>query len=97
MVDQSNYPKLVNLLQTLTVDHNFCGDQFSMFVRMALETDHLLADEIESACSDERVSWRKMLNNETVGEVFETDIESEARDFAEQYLRLPAKQFLSGH
>lgn len=89
------FPKLVRLLRTLTVDHNYCDEQFEMFVQMGLKEDDSLASEIQSAFDDNMVSWIELLNNDVVGDVFDTDDESEAKQFAQDYLVGPAKLFLS--
>lgn len=90
-----SYPKLIQLLRTLTVDHNFSDDQFTMFVKMAFENDRGLAVEVEKAFADENFSWMKILNCQFVGEVFDTDNDSEADDFARQYFLVPAYEILA--
>ena len=89
------FPKLVRLLKTLTVDHNYCDEQFAMFVQMGLKEDESLASEIQTAFDDDMVSWKELLNNDVVGDVFDTDDESDAKQFALDYLLGPAQQFLS--
>lgn len=91
----TTFPKLITLLKSLTVDHNFSSEQFSMFVKMALEADCGLATEIEEAFRHQDFSWMEILNCEAVGEVFDTDSSSEADEFAREYLLIPARELLA--
>ena len=77
-----SYPKLSAQLKELTVNHNFCDEQFLMFVNMGLDNEPMLANEIITSFNDEVFSWMEILNNEEIGEVFDCDSEDEAREFA---------------
>lgn len=87
------YPKLTDQLRELTIEHNFCEKQFSMFLSMGIRHQPSLADEIIRSFSDREFSWKEILNSDTVGEVFDCDTEEEARDFAETMFLDPAKAF----
>lgn len=87
------YPKLSLALKDLTVDSNLCDDQFLLILNCKLTDISGLRQEILDAFEDPEISWKEVLNNDYIGEVYETDDETDAIDFAKEMILKPTVAF----
>jgi hypothetical protein len=78
------YPLLCHYLSLFTLENGLDLQQIRGIVINAAVSQPNFADEINAAFSDDSVSWRKILDDPQLGEIYSTDSEASARAYARQ-------------
>jgi hypothetical protein len=83
---RQEYPLLSYYLSLFALRNGLDLQQIRRIVQNAIASKPALLDEINAAFSDDSVSWRQVLDDPQLGEIYPTDSEDLARAYARQML-----------